>query len=319
MESQETVVEPQTEEEYFADVEQKILSGELKLEESPDESQPSEESPKTESKEDGTESDDDTEGESTEDVDDVLPTAEGPAIKENKRLRENKRELSQELEDLKAKVSRLEAPKDDPKDDDPVLKKIKSSSIEELLKAENNVDNMLYKARVDEDEDRLAQLSDMKVKLKKELLERPGQDQASANELKSAEKEWSALEAEVTKAHPSLLKQDSQLQKDIKAFVDNNSHLMKHLGSDVGGMLALGMVLSGQKASPKSKQGEHKQQPSLVDEMEKIAGYSTPKTPSAKSSGDETKGVNVNQLTDEQMDDIAFKIKSGDMKLSDLG
>lgn len=315
VESQEVVDTPQTEEEYFADIERKFLAGELKEE---DESKSQGEDAEISKEETTAESTEETdEEESSDDVGDELPTDEGPAIKENKRLREKNREVAQQLEELRSKVEKLEAPKED--QPETIDSKIKASNLDELLQAEANVEDLIHQARAEEDTDKLRQLNEARVKIKKEILTRPAKEQEVKTELRKAESEWGEFEEEVLKAHPSLKNEESALRKSMQAFAQKRPHLMKQLGNETGGMMALAAALVLNKPSKSEGKGKQQQQPTLVEEMEKIAENSVSKTPASQAGGAGSKSVNVDNLTDEQMDDITNRLKSGTMKLSDLG
>ena len=249
------------------------------------------------------------------------PTGEGAAIQENKRLRAQKREAREEVETLRAQLQALEqrvakaVPAETPAATKTDAKTaIKAATMEELLQAEESLDEQLVEAKQAGDAALVDRIRKTKLQVREELYQRPAQAQANEARVSKAQAQWQSLEHQLTKTLPELKDKDSTLMKTVKSFADDNPELMAQLGEHVGGIVATAQAIiqTHQTKGPKPKAAN------LVNQLEAITQSSVSKGGSS-ASPQASKSVDVDRLTDEQMDEMANKIKAGEMSLSALG
>lgn len=227
------------------------------------------------------------------------PSEEGPAIKENQRLRQKNREvneqmesLQQQLEALSARVTESSAPAKEEQT------QIQKASTEDLLRAETQIETKLYQAIADGDDEAKGRLTEAKASIRAELMERPAMKMAKVKDEEEAKFQWTALENAVLEAVPDIKDKSSDIYKAAQKWAENNKALMKAYGSHLGGVLATAQALILSKSTPKSSKQAIK---SVTQEMEKIAESSVSRSGSSASQKGKTE-ANYKFMSDEDFE-----------------
>ncbi len=153
--------------------------------------------------------------------------------------------------------------KDEPK---PKEDKLGTASLEDLLDAQDQLDEALYEAKQQEDQERVSKIRQAKRKVQQEILSRPNKQAKVEESTSKAQKQWKDLEAAVMDALPEIKQKDSQVYKAAEQFAKENPELMSTLG-EVGGLVAIASSIV--KLNKGSKQGKSATK-DIVKEMEKI-------------------------------------------------
>ena len=296
---EEEVVEqtPEPTDEQLDEIEQKFLSGDLKEGEEPKEEEPEaqpEESDSTEEEE--------------------PPKQEGPAIQENKRLRQRNRELGDEMQAMRDQLNDLSqkmTQKDEPKEK---VDRLSTASVEELLDAQDQLDDALAEARQQDDQERINKIRQGKRKIQQELLARPNKQAEADQTIKKAQSQWKNLEAAVTEAMPEVTQKDSKIYQAAMQYAKDNPELMQAMG-EAGGLIAIAATLV--TLNKGTKQGKSATK-NIVTEMEKIVETSTGKTPSTTAPKGSS-AINIQSMKDEDMDQLWDQIKMGEKSIGVLG
>jgi len=210
-----------------------------------------------------------------EEEEEKVPSEEGPAIKENQRLRQKNREVTEQMESLQnqlealsARVTESSAPKKEPS-------QIEKASTDDLLRAETQVETKLYEAIAQGDSEAVQNLTEAKSKIKAELVKRPAMEMTKHQEEEEARKQWTALEELVVNAVPDIKDKSSAIYKAAEEWAGKNKALMKAYGDHLGGVLATAQALILSKSTTKQDKQAIK---SVTKEMEKIAESSVSKS-----------------------------------------
>ena len=289
---------PELTDEQLDEVEQKFLSGDLVEGEEP--------------KAEETEAEEPDESDSTEEEE--PPKEEGPAIQENKRLRQRNRELGDEMKALRDQVNELSqkmTQKDEPKAKED---RLSTASMDELLDAKDQLDEALYEAKQQEDQERVAKIRSAKRKVEQELLSRPNKQAKESETIDKAKAQWRSLEEQVVEAMPEIKQEDSKVYKAAMQYAKDNPELMKSLG-EAGGLVAIAAAIATLNKGTKQGKATTK---NLVKEVEQIVESSTGRTPSTTAPKG-SKAVDIHSMKDEDMDELWEKIKMGEKSIGVLG
>ncbi len=256
------------------------------------------------------------EEEPNEEETEETPGEEGPAIKENKRLRQKNREINeamdqmkQQLQELSEKVSKAnEKPKDD------AQSRLEKATIDELIEAETTIEQRLYEAYQSEDRETVNKLIALKKEIKSEIVKRPSVQMGKQQEEDLAAQQWASLEESIVQAIPEVKDSTSALYKKAEAFAKENSALMKKLGN-AGGLIALAQALTLSK--PSSREGK-KAVKNVVEEMERIAETTT-SAPKSTGASSKTTPINFNALKDEDFEELYSKMQRGEAVVPTTG
>ena len=294
-------LEDPTEDKEYQELEAAFLSGKLTDEGEAEEEQSSKESQESEEKE-----------ESSEDA----PKSEGPAIQENKRLREKNRELNESLEDMARRLGELEKKTSEPKEE----KKpnpLEKFSMEQLVETEVSLDQQLRTAYEDGDQQKVKELSGMKQMLRMEMSTRPQVEAERKREEREAQQQWAQLEESVQTQHPDLLKKDSETMKSAQEFLKKNPALAKLMGPYAGIVSLAQAVLLKQQSQPNPKKEDPKGD--LVKELERVSKSATKRTPSTAPVKTESQVVVPDPDKDmDKFDQLWQDVRSGKIKLEGL-
>lgn len=296
---EEEVVEqaPELTDEQLDEVEQKFLSGDLE---------------EGESKEEAVEDEDQKESDSTEEEE--PPKQEGPAIQENKRLRQRNRELGDEMQALRDQLNELSqkvTQKDEPK---PKEDRLSSASLEELLDAKDQLEEALFEAKQQEDQERVAKIRQAKRKIEQEVLTRPGKQAKTQETTEKAQAQWRGLEEAVLEAMPDIKQKDSKIYQAAQQFAKDNPELMNSLGQ-AGNLIAIASSLV--MLNKGTKQGKSTTK-NIVKEMEQIVESSTGKTPSTTAPKGSS-SVTISTMKDDDLDALWEDIKQGNKSIGVVG
>lgn len=249
--------------------------------------------------------------EESSDKEDDETKSEGPAVKESKRLRQLNRELKEELEELRSKVDALSR---QPEKTEEKVDKLKAASLDELIEAEEALDDHIFNARQEGDSDRVAQLRAAKKKVRAEMLSRPAKDISSKSKKETAASQFSKIVGLVQKSYPELGDKSSSLHKKAQEYYNGNPELMEQLG-EIGSYFA---VLASLADRPAKGKEEVKEKKNVVKEMETIIENSTSRTPNTASKGN-SKALSVATLSDKEFEDVYNKVKMKELDLAQLG
>ena len=296
----EEVVEqsPELTDEQLDEVEQKFLSGDLVEGEEPKKEEPEEKE---------SEESDSTEKEGP-------PKEEGPAIQENKRLRQRNRELGDEMQALRDQINELSqkmTQKDEPKKGED---RLATASVDELLDAKDQLDEALYEAKQQEDQERVAKIRSAKRKIEQELISRPNKQAKETEIVDKAKSQWRDLESQVLEAMPEIKQEDSKVYKAAMKYAQDNKELMQSLG-EAGGLIAIAAAIA--TLNKGTKQGKSATK-NLVKEVEQIVESSTGRTPSTTAPKGSS-SVDIRTMKDEDMDELWDKIKMGERSIGEIG
>ena len=233
---------------------------------------------------------------------------EGPAIKESKRLRQLNRELKEELDQLRGKVDELSKKPEEKPD------RLKTATLDELLEAEDALDEKIYEAKQSGDEDLLRKLRDAKRKVKSEMLARPAKDISSKSKQEKAVTQFQSIVSLVKESYPELGDKSSKLYKQSEQYYKENTELMEQLG-ELGQYFA---VLASLAQKPAKGKEEVKEKKNIVKEMENIIENSTSRTPNTASQKN-SKAMRISELSDKEFDEVWNKVKMKEMDLAQLG
>lgn len=233
---------------------------------------------------------------------------EGPAIKESKRLRQLNRELKEELDQLRGKVDELSKKPEEKQD------RLKTASLDELLEAEDALDEKIYEAKQSGDDDLLRKLRDAKRKVKSEMLSRPANDISSKSKQEKAVTQFQSIVNLVKDSYPELSDKSSKLYKQSEQYYKENAELMEQLG-EIGQYFA---VLASLAQKPAKGKEEVKEKKNIVKEMENIIENSTSRTPNTASQKN-SKAMRVSELSDKEFDEVWNKVKMKEIDLAQLG
>lgn len=300
MGDEETVEQsPELTDEQLDEVEQKFLSGELVEGE---EKKPEEE----------TEAEEPDESDSTEEEE--PPKEEGPAIQENKRLRQRNRELGDEMQALRDQINELSqkmTQKDEPKEKEDRLAK---ASVDELLDAKDQLDEALYEAKQQEDQERVAKIRMAKRKVEQELLTRPTKQAKESEAISKAKSQWQSLESAVVEAMPEIKQTDSKIYKAAAQYAQDNPELMQSLG-EAGALVAIAAsIITMNKGTKQGKSATR----NLVKEVEQIVESSTGRSRSTTAPKGSS-SIDIRSMKDDDMDELWEKIKMGEQSIGVIG
>ena len=289
---------PELTDEQLDEVEQKFLSGDLVEGEEPKKKEP--------------EIEDSEESDSTEEEE--PPKEEGPAVQENKRLRQRNRELGDEMQSLKAQVNELSqkmTQKDEPKKGED---RLATASVDELLDAKDQLDEALYEAKQQEDQERVTKIRSAKRKIEQELLTRPTKQAKEHETVNKARSQWQSLESSVIEAMPEIKQTDSKVYKAAAQYATDNPELMQSLG-EAGALVAIAAsIITMNKGTKQGKSATR----NLVKEVEQIVESSTGRTRSTTAPKGSS-SIDIRTMKDDDMDDLWDKIKMGERSIGEIG
>ena len=289
---------PEHTDEQLDEVEQKYLSGDLVEGEEPKKKEP--------------EIEDSEESDSTEEEE--PPKEEGPAVQENKRLRQRNRELGDEMQSLKAQVNELSqkmTQKDEPKKGED---RLATASVDELLDAKDQLDEALYEAKQQEDQERVTKIRSAKRKIEQELLTRPTKQAKEHETVNKARSQWQSLESSVIEAMPEIKQTDSKVYKAAVQYATDNPELMQSLG-EAGALVAIAAsIITMNKGTKQGKSATR----NLVKEVEQIVESSTGRTRSTTAPKGSS-SIDIRTMKDDDMDDLWDKIKMGERSIGEIG
>lgn len=289
---------PELTDEQLDEVEQKFLSGDLVEGEEPKKKEP--------------EIEDSEESDSTEEEE--PPKEEGPAVQENKRLRQRNRELGDEMQSLKAQVNELSqkmTQKDEPKKGED---RLATASVDELLDAKDQLDEALYEAKQQEDQERVTKIRSAKRKIEQELLTRPTKQAKEHETVNKARSQWQSLESSVIEAMPEIKQTDSKVYKAAVQYATDNPELMQSLG-EAGALVAIAAsIITMNKGTKQGKSATR----NLVKEVEQIVESSTGRTRSTTAPKGSS-SIDIRTMKDDDMDDLWDKIKMGERSIGEIG
>jgi ElaB/YqjD/DUF883 family membrane-anchored ribosome-binding protein len=266
----------------------------------------------------GEETAEETSEESNEEEGTAIPEGEGPAIQENKRLREKNRELTETLTGLQSQLNAISQKVDQQAVEKPKEKTIKNATNDELLQAEVNLEQKLLQAYQNAQEhgmeEMISKLSDMKLKIRQELLTRPAQAVEAQSTQEKASEQLASLTEKIGKAFPDFKDKQSALFSQASDFVKQNPELFKGIDQRVGEIVAVAGALI-QTKSPQEQKGKNVK--NVVKEVENIMQSSTSKLSSTQSPKN-SKAVNVDEWTDDQVDAFFNDVQEGKKTFKDL-
>lgn len=228
-------------------------------------------------------------------------------VKENQRLRQKNREVTEQMEELRSQLEALSsrvAESDTPKTEQTQIQK---ASTEDLTAAEIQLQQKLYDARQEGNEEAVRQLTTALKSVKTELLERPSQSVLKKQEEAEAKAQWDALEAAVVSAVPDIKNKSSAIYKSAEEWAGKNQALMKLYGAHLGGVLATAQALINSKAKTKSEKQAVK---SVAEEMEKIAESSVSKPGSTGTPSNQVQ-KDYSQIPDEDFEKMYASMLAG--------
>ena len=218
------------------------------------------------------------------------------------------------MQSLKAQVNELSqkmTQKDEPKKGED---RLATASVDELLDAKDQLDEALYEAKQQEDQERVTKIRSAKRKIEQELLTRPTKQAKEHETVNKARSQWQSLESSVIEAMPEIKQTDSKVYKAAVQYATDNPELMQSLG-EAGALVAIAAsIITMNKGTKQGKSATR----NLVKEVEQIVESSTGRTRSTTAPKGSS-SIDIRTMKDDDMDDLWDKIKMGERSIGEIG
>ncbi len=244
----------------------------------------------------------------------------GPAVAENKRLREKNRELANEAATLREEMARINGRLDElskPKSAEAatsVEAQISAANEADLLSAKQNLELKMFEANQDGDREGYTKSVNMKALIEQELRSRQKAEASAAPAKASAEQQFTDIRSKIVDRFPALREEGSDMRKHVETFMRDNDALMQQLGP-LGEVMAIAAVVGLNDAAPRGKSPgamAAKIETGINQVVQNAVSRKQGSTTPAKRSG-----VKV-PSTREGVDAVVSQLERGELSFDDL-